>query len=87
MIGNEGEVDPSKITERVRPEKKLNMREQGEVGKPIKRSLEIRTQCHTVSIAIEMSGATTLDFTKTLKEDDLTTLFIWKRLSMMVLTF
>ena len=61
MIGKGGDVESSTITEIEWSERKLDMREQSEGGKPKKESLDIRPQCQTLSKAFEISRSTTKD--------------------------
>ena len=69
MIGKGEDVEPSTITEIERSERKLDMREQSEGGKPKEESLDIRPRCQTLSKAIEISRPTTKDSPKSLKEE------------------
>ena len=58
-----------RIGEIWRLEKKLNMREQSEGGKPKEGSLDIKPQCQTLSKAFEISRPTTKDSLRSLKEE------------------
>lgn len=86
MIGTEGEVDSSTVTEIDQPERKLDMRKKREAGKLKERDLEIKLVCQTMSETFEISRAMTEDFLKSLGEDDLT-LITYERISLVDLTW
>ena len=69
MIGKGGDVEPSTIMEIERSERKLDMREQSEGGKPKEGGLDIRPRCQTVSKAFEISRPTTKDSPTSIKEE------------------
>ena len=52
-----------------RSERKLDMREQSDRGKPKEGSLDIKPRCQTLSKAFEISRPTTQDSPKSLKEE------------------
>ena len=69
MIVKEGDVEPSTITDIEWSERKLEIREQSEGGKPKEGSLDIRPRCQTLSKAFEISRPTTKDSPKSVKEE------------------
>ena len=67
-MGKGGDVELSTITEIERSERKLDMREQSEGGKPKEGRLDIRPRWQTLSKAFEISRPTTKDSPKSTKE-------------------